>query len=298
MRRLLVALGLMGLLSPAFAADYELPILRGSVPTLPVSSTPTSYVVGPPNPPYHWGGVYGGGQGGYSSSAINFANGVGPLVGNILRSSSLANDVSDWAVLGSSSTASASYGGFVGYNTEWEDVVLGLEVNYNRVSLTSVAKDSITRSFTDNTSAPPNTTYQYDITVTGSSSIHMTDVATFRARAGWDVGQFLPYAFGGLALGRADVAQTASVSGTRTDTIQNPVSGTTITLPPIPVDLPGPQSDAQQGKFAYGFAAGLGMDVALSSNVFARAEWEYVSFAINGMMVNTNTFRGGVGIKF
>ena len=47
MRRLLVAVGLMGLLSPAFAADYQLPILGGPVPTLPVSSTPT-YVVGPP----------------------------------------------------------------------------------------------------------------------------------------------------------------------------------------------------------------------------------------------------------
>ena len=57
MRRLLVALGLMGLLSPAFAADYELP---GPVPVLPASSTPT-YVVGPP--PicvFTWTGCYAG----------------------------------------------------------------------------------------------------------------------------------------------------------------------------------------------------------------------------------------------
>ena len=60
MRRLLVALGLMGLLSPAFAADYELPILGGPVPTLPVSSTPT-YVVGPPPVRvFTWTGCYAG----------------------------------------------------------------------------------------------------------------------------------------------------------------------------------------------------------------------------------------------
>jgi hypothetical protein len=38
MRRLLVALSLMGgLLSPAFAADYDLPILRGSQPVAPIA---------------------------------------------------------------------------------------------------------------------------------------------------------------------------------------------------------------------------------------------------------------------
>jgi outer membrane immunogenic protein len=61
MRRLLVALGLIGLISPAFAADYELPILYGSpppVPILPASSTPT-YVVGPPPiRVFTWTGCY------------------------------------------------------------------------------------------------------------------------------------------------------------------------------------------------------------------------------------------------
>ena len=45
MRRLLVALSLMGgLLSPAFAADYDLPILRGSQPVAPIAPVTT---VGP-----------------------------------------------------------------------------------------------------------------------------------------------------------------------------------------------------------------------------------------------------------
>jgi outer membrane immunogenic protein len=279
MRSVICALALLALPTSALADDFN--ILRGTVPTT------------------NWGGLYGGVQGGYSSSNMNFSNGVGPLVANILRSSSLSNDVSDWAVLGTASNGTTSYGGFIGYNTVWDDAVLGFEVNYNRVRFEGISTSSISRIFTDNTAAPPNTTYQYDVTVAGSSSIRMTDIATLRARAGWSVGQFLPYAFGGFAIGRADVAQSASVTGTRTDTVTNPVTGSTSTSAPGPVDLPGAQTNAQQGEFAYGWVAGLGMDVALFSHAFARAEWEYVGFApINGIRVNSNSIRGGVGLKF
>jgi len=279
MRSVICALALLALPTSALAGDFD--ILRGTVPTV------------------HWGGVYGGVQGGYSSSDMDFKGGVGPLVADILRSSSLAGDLSNLNVLGSMSTNRVNYGGFVGYNWEFEDVVLGVEANYNRLSLSGASSSSISRIFIDNTAAPPNTSYQYDMTVTGSSSIHLTDVTTFRARAGWEAGRFLPYVFGGLALGRADVAQTATVSGTRTDTVTNPIDGTTMTGAPGAVNLPGPQSNAQQGMFAYGFTAGLGMDVALLPNVFARGEWEYVGFSpIDGTKVSINSIRGGAGLKF
>src|ERR1700721_4832787 len=85
MRSVICALALLTLATSAFAGDFD--ILRGSQPTT------------------HWGGVYGGIQGGYSSSAMDFSGGVGPLVADILRSSNLSNDVSDWAVLGTISTA-------------------------------------------------------------------------------------------------------------------------------------------------------------------------------------------------
>ena len=292
MRRLLIALGLIGLMSPAFAADYELPTLRGS----------DVYV--PPSPAYHWAGFYGGVQVGYSLSHIDFGNALGSMVSDILRSSALAADVSNWTVLGHSSTASINYGAFVGYNFQWDEIVFGLEGNYNRVSLTRSAADSVSRIFIDNTGAPPNTTYQYNVTVSGSSSIHITDVATLRARAGWDAGQFLPYGFWGLALGSADVARTATVSGTRTDTTQQVVCGPLVcgtgpvTGPPAPLLLPGPQTDAG-GMVAYGYTAGLGIDVALFSHAFARAEYEYVGFAaVKGVVANTNTFRIAAGVKF
>jgi outer membrane immunogenic protein len=279
MRSVICALALLAVPTSAMAGDFD--ILRGSEPTV------------------HWGGIYGGVQAGYSSANMDFSGGVGPLVADAVRSSSLADDLTGWEVLGAMSTNSVNYGGFVGYNSEWEDVILGFEVNYNRPSLMGDSSSSISRIFVDNTAAPPNTTYQYDMTVSGSSSVHLTDVATFRARAGWEAGRFLPYIFGGLALGRADVLQVADVSGTRTAIVTDPVSGTTTTNSPTTVNLPGPQTNSQQGMFAYGFTAGIGADVALLQNVFARAEWEYVGFApIDGTKLTINTVRGGVGVKF
>ena len=51
--------------------------------------------------------------------------------------------------------------------------------------------------------------------------------------------------------------------------------------------------------FAYGYTAGLGLDVLLLPNVFLRAEREYVQFfAVQDVKIHLNTSRVGVGIKF
>ena len=60
-----------------------------------------------------------------------------------------------------------------------------------------------------------------------------------------------------------------------------------------------PQILAQNGVIAYGFTTGLGIDVALMQNVFARAEWEFIEFPnISDMRVSTNSVRAAVGMKF
>ena len=46
----------------------------------------------------------------------------------------------------------------------------------------------------------------------GNASLQIKDVVTFRGRAGWATGDFMPYMFGGLAVGRVDVARSATVS--------------------------------------------------------------------------------------
>jgi opacity protein-like surface antigen len=77
-------------------------------------------------------------------------------------------------------TNSAQFGGFLGYNWQWETLVLGVEGAYNRPA-------SLDSSGTD---AGQSATYK------------LIDYGTVRARAGYAYGHFLPYAFLGAAVGR------------------------------------------------------------------------------------------------
>ena len=53
-------------------------------------------------------------------------------------------------------------------------------------------------------------TTTYNTTLTGAAALQIKDVLTFRGRAGWATGNFLPYVFGGLAVGRMDVARSVT----------------------------------------------------------------------------------------
>lgn len=297
MRRLLLALGMVGLASSAFA-QFDAPTLRGSYQP----GVRTSVA---------WEGVYFGGQVGQTYKSVDLGNSGQGLLGYILRESILENHVPGWTTLPSGSTGAPGYGGFIGYNWRWEEAIVGLEFNYNRTSLGAIsAADGLTRVITDNTGAPPNHTYTYDVTAASSASAKLVDYATFRARAAWDAGRFLPYGFVGVAVGRVDLARVASVSGTFTDTetqtttVTDPITGVTTTTTTSSsttsnLVLPGPQSESQTGAFAYGYAAGLGVDFAVLPNVFVRGEWEFVQFApVKDTPIRLHTFRTGLGVRF
>src|SRR2546423_3906800 len=254
MRVLLIGLAVLGLGGNAAAAD--LPWLRGS------------YVEDSPAPTAGWAGFYGGVQAGVSTGSADFSGATGSLVAFILRNTTLENEaqVSRWTTLGKADTSHIHYGAFVGYNTRWDEGILGFEINYNRTALDLSATDSIGRSFQTSDG------FLNNVFVSGTSSVRVTDYGTIRARAGWDAGRFLPYAFAGLAIGRADVTHSATVS----------VHGIDITNPPTRPDTflgPTTQTESRLGVFAYGYAAGLGIDMMLLSNLFMRAEWEWVGFA-------------------
>ncbi len=281
MRTVVVGLALLGLAQSAFAAD--LPYLRGAQYEEPI-------------PPYRWSGVYGGGQVGYSVAGMDFTGSVSGLIARVLRVTAIEQDVhvSDWPVLGKSNPPGVSFGGFVGYNWQWEDAVAGIELNYNRASLSGSSSDAIERSFMDDTNAPRTHHFQYDVTVTGSASARITDFGTFRLRGAWAAGQFLPYGFVALAVGRADVERSATVKYVITDF---PDQGVT----PLPPSTFGPVTEADKGNgvFAYGAAAGLGVDVALLPNLFVRGEWEYIQFApLRGDHIHISTIRTALGLKF
>jgi opacity protein-like surface antigen len=307
MLRVIVALTVLTFASPAVAADAD--ILRGSdvfVPTVPaIPVAPPAYAARPANTRYHWGGVYGGVQAGYSSSVINFNLAAGPQIAYILRETAIEQDhqISGWNVLGSESTGNVGAGGFVGYNSEWEDVILGFEMNYNHVALSASSSGSLTRSFTDSTNLPTGHSYLYNLTVNSQSALAMTDIATFRARAGWEAGNFLPYGFAGVAVGRANVSTTTSVPYTAVDYPLPQVPPLTplpnLNCNPASVCGDGPLTTGQNGAFAYGVTTGIGLDVALMPNLFVRGEIEYIYFApLSGTQVSVASARVGVGLKY
>ena len=279
MRWVICALVVLALPTRAFAGDLD--ILRGSLPT------------------YRWAGFYGGVQAGYSSSDIDFGTAGSGDIKFLLRDTTIEQDeqVSNWSVLGTQTPLSISLGGFVGYNMEWENLIVGLELNYNHVNISGSSANAITRSFTDSNALPAGHNYFYTVTVGAQGSVHLSDVGTFRARAGFEEGIFLPYAFAGLALGRADTSSGAFVSYTAVDFPDSE----TPPLAPLPNLAVGPltQYNSENNALAYGVTAGLGVDVGLLPNVFVRGELEYIHFApINGIQVSLASARVGAGLKF
>ena len=277
-------------------------VLRGSADTYvgEPMARPPRYV--PAAPVYRrWEGFYVGGQLGRTGAGIDFSNSTAPLTNYILRNDVVGPHVADWITLTKADSNQSSYGGFIGYNAQWDgNLILGVEANYNRIvsgGLGSSAADSITRAFNDDSQAPSGHHYTYTATVDSSATARIKDFATMRARAGFVMDRFMPYAFAGAALGRVDVVRSATVAYNRHDIpdVTNPVT------PPLPDYNFGPETrtERKDGVFAYGYTAGLGLDVLVLPNVFLRAEWEYVQFfAVQDVKIHLNTGRVGVGIKF
>jgi opacity protein-like surface antigen len=267
------ALIIAGSAQSAAAADLGLPILRGS----------NAYDVGGPT---RWDGFYVGAQAGAAWSGTDFANSTKSLVSFILRNTTIENEqhVSDWTTLGKADTSGKSYGAFIGYQMQWDEVVLGVEANYNRTNMSTSATDSMRRTFSTSDG------YSNDVQVTATSAIRITDYGTVRMRAGWASGNFMPYAFAGIAVGRADVTRSARVIASGFDTTG---SGN----PPYNSDITN--AATRNGDFAYGWTTGLGLDFALLQCLFVRGEYEYVQFgAFNDLKTHIHTARVAAGVRF
>jgi outer membrane immunogenic protein len=278
----LAALALI-LMAPAGAIAADMPeFLRGSY-------SPSSS---------RWDGFYVGGQAGKTFGTADFSNGTGSMVSYMLANTELQPIVSDWTTLSKSSTGSQSFGGFIGYNYQWDDVVLGAELNYNHTTIGLSAQDSTDPILITSKNPPPGYTLIYNVTVTSGASVAIHDIVTARARAGWTFDRFLPYGFAGVAVGRADVSRYVTLGNSTEQLIVTgppPVPATPVCLC-LPRD---PQSQSQGGLIAYGFTAGLGVEVALMQNLFVRAEWEFIEFPnIADFRVSVNSARVGVGLKF
>jgi outer membrane immunogenic protein len=231
-----------------------------------------------------WDGWNFGIQLGASNMNTDFGNSTSSLVAFILRESTLESEAapSNWTTLPNNTTNGRSYGAFLGYNMQWEQLVVGLDLAYNRpLSLASSANDTLER-IVGTSDGVAN-----DVTIVAQSSIKLVDYGTFRARAGYTVGQFLPYAVLGAAVGRFNYTNSATV------TVIQSSSGGSSTFGPITA------SNGKDGAIVGGFLGGLGVDVAILPNLFMRAEWEVIAFApVSGIRTNINTGRVGLGLKF
>jgi outer membrane immunogenic protein len=279
MRWVICAVVVLALPSSAFAGDFD--ILRGTVPTT------------------DWSGFYVGGQGAYASGGANFAQATGPLISYLLRNTAVEQNfnVSGWQVLGKEDSSTTGFGGFAGYNSQWSDVVLGLEANYTHASWSASSTDSLARRMDSgsagSTGSAGGTTY--NVAVDGTSSIRLKDYGSLRARAGYVTGSFMPYAFVGFVVGRADIAKSVTVTETEFSDSTGQQTGCLGLLPSCSLT----DSDSRANQFIYGYSAGLGLDMALTQNIFLRGEYEYIQFVgLGGMNLYLNTLRVGGGLKF
>jgi opacity protein-like surface antigen len=299
-RWVVCAVLLCAVASSAAAQEFG-PALRGPEPI-----TQPSYP--------HWGGFYAGGDIAFDSGNVDFSNASQAPLAYALRDTVIEQNFnpSAWPLLGSATVQSAFAGGFAGYDMQWQDVILGAEVTYGHPDVTATAPGTpMGRTYTE---APDSTgaITEYQIDAAASASLHLTDYATLRGRAGWAVNNiFLPYGFAGFAIGRATYTSSSIVSWeTATSSPQTYIVGTqTITIPATDPVIPcaGTETcasyeagNAENGNtWMYGIDAGIGVDVALMQNVFLRGEFEYVHFfPTKGITLNFATARAGVGVKF
>ena len=275
MRGLLLAAAMLGTVSAAHAADLsDLPVLRGG------------FSDGLSKASVNWQGSYIGGQVGYGSSDENFNGSTSNMMAALLADTLIEQSmgVSQWNLgLGKASQRTTGYGAFVGYNAQWDDVVLGIELSWLHGKFggtTSASEERVSPTALSDGNF-------HDVKATSTSSINISDIGTFRGRAAYAWGCFLPYMFAGVALGNADIVRTANV--------QDRVS--VAQLGPYTALAPLNSTDAQHNHLIYGYTAGLGVDVNLVGGLFMRAEWEYIRFT-SQVDTNINTVRAGLGYKF
>src|SRR3954447_10332013 len=275
MRRLLLAAAMSGMAVAAQAADMP-DFLRGSlIPAVPAART-------------NWQGAYIGGQASYGAADMDFTNSGQDLLKKLLNNVDLEKEfnISSWPLQSKTSTQSSGFGGFFGYNAQWTDVVVGVELNYIHGKFFNSSGGTQSRTFMFPTD------YQTSATIHADSSMLIRDYGSLRVRGGYAWGCFLPYLFGGVALGQADINRyaQAEISYKYVGT-QNP------RLPDLGGPPPMSLTDQANAHFIYGYSGGLGVDIMLFANLFVRAEWEYMRFTAP-VDTTVNTVRAGIGYKF
>lgn len=263
MRKILIAIAAMVVPGVASAADYSSGPMYDEAPAARI---------------HNWSGTYFGAQGGFTQAKIHSWESI-----SVTDPSGLNQPVT--VPLGKGSANGASYGGFVGYNAQWEDIVLGFEFNYNRFDKGADYAYTYRGNYIFDAAlgAQP-------ASITATTSTRITDMFGGRFRAGWATGWMMPYAAVGVVVARGDSATSMLISN---------ATGT-INIPVVPVGAGvGATGWRTDSATPFGFSAALGVDMAITSNIFARAEIEYIGLRESkGVAGQMTTYRAGLGYRF
>jgi outer membrane immunogenic protein len=232
-----------------------------------------------------WDGFQLGGHIGLVGAQTDFSSATRDGIKQILRQSTLEDEdvPSSWPVLGSNDNTGRAYGGSIGYNWQLDSIVVGVDASYNYTAgITTRDGPTTLRRIVTLSDGGVN-----DVTITGRASLTMHDYATLRARVGYPMGQFMPYAFAGAAVGRFDYS-----TWTRVRVVQDP-SGTPSVYGPFI------ERERKTNAITAGLTTGLGVDIAILPNMYLRAEYEFNAFMeLAGILPITHTGKVGLGFRF
>jgi outer membrane immunogenic protein len=315
MRKVVLSLLLLSAAGTARAADLDYDYLRGA------DYDP------PPVAVVDWSGVYVGGHGGYTAGSFAQRNAVQSALANYFYATAVEAEygVSRNVSFPGSRGRGASFGAYAGWNMQFEDAVLGLEADYTHTEQKTTSSYGISRVMTLSTGT-------YDtVNMFGQSKTEIQDYGTIRARAGYAIGNFLPYVTGGFAVGQVKFTDSVDVqnygynAGAYVANQALPPSqrvavynhGYAAFNPDAPAVGSTPPSTARDQttvttpnaatrivandrvKTIGGIALGFGLEYALTPNILLRGEYQYVNFQrFNGHNAELNTIRGGAAVKF
>jgi outer membrane immunogenic protein len=252
MRRLLLAAMMIGAMTSARAAD--LPFLRGG------------FTDGYSRSIVNWQGIYAGAQGSWGSAESKLPANINTDMQATFQPPPGVGYT--WGPTGTAHKVNGGVGAFIGYNSQWDDVVVGIEGNY--------IHDNFHVSAVGNGLAigPANAVVGSTYT---AASLNLTDFGSLRVRAGWAVNCVLPYVFVGAGFGSQTLNRTTTAN-------------------PFPV-TGSPWTTDSSSRLIYGYTAGGGIDVMLTGGLFGRFEYEYKRVTSN-FDSSINSARLGLGYKF
>jgi outer membrane immunogenic protein len=256
----------------------------------------------PPPPPidepigrveFNWGGIYGGIHVGIGNADFDADKVAQQTAADAFRQSIVEQQGINLSYLGSTADTGAGYGGFVGYNWLWEDVVVGLEADTMFFS----PKLEGSQGYNNAKRYDATTSLGYDISVTSAAAYQLNSLSLLKLRFGFPIGRVMPFATVGFALGHGSVKGSTTQTTVEYAIGADPVTG-------APIYTPTGNGENRIGAvnktgWVTGGAVGLGVDFAPLDNILFRAEYQWVPLSeFKGLSTNVNVFRLGAGIKY